>query len=171
VEAKQPKSLWWFEPRWSYRPRLKKEVIAIMQIKMWLRIVAIVTLLTALLAYWLKRALPDVEFDWAAQLALSIGVMVLGLVCMLGFVWFIPPILGVSAKGISRLQGQHASWRWRADIRCLTIDTTDPARPRLNIEAAGRKLFQCGIATKVSAAALAAFLRATFPELVVEEKK
>jgi hypothetical protein len=171
AEAKQPKSLWWFEPRRSYRPRLKKEVFAIIQIKMWLRIVAIVILLTVLLAYGLKRALPDFEFDWAAQLAQSIGVMVLGLVCFSVFIWFIPPIIGVTAKGVSRLQGQHASWRLRADIRRLTIDTTDQARPRLNIEATGKKPFECGIAAKVGAAALAAFLRATFPELAVEEKK
>jgi len=43
-------------------------------------------------------------------------------------------------------------------------------RPRLNIEATGKKPFECGIAGKVSAAAVADFLRATFPELAVEEK-
>ncbi|MGA2556451.1 MAG: hypothetical protein ABSG04_09270 [Verrucomicrobiota bacterium] len=53
----------------------------------------------------------------------------------------------------------------------MTIDTTDLARPRLIIEATGKKPLQCGIAAKLSSASLAAFLRATFPELAVEEKK
>ncbi len=171
MEAKQPKSLWWFEPRWSYWPRLIKEVSTILQLKTWLRIVAIVILLTVLLASAVKRALPDFQFDWAGRLAMSIGGLVLGLAGCLGAYWLIPPIIRVHAKGISRQQGQGASWRLRADIRRLTIDTTDPGRPRLSIEATGKKPFECGIATKVSVAALAAFLRATFPELAVEEKK
>jgi hypothetical protein len=51
------------------------------------------------------------------------------------------------------------------------IDTTDPAHPRLNIEAVDNKPFDCGIAGKVSAAELASFMRRTFPELPVEEKR
>ena len=141
-----------------------------MQIKMWLRIVAMVVLLTAMLAYGVKRALPDFEFHWAGQLARSIGVMVFSLLCFLGAHWLIPPVILVSAKGVFRLQS-HNSRRFRPDIQRLTIDTTDPGRPRLSIEATGKKPFECGIATKVSVAALAAFLRATFPELAVEEKK
>ncbi len=166
-----PKSLWWFEPRWSYTPRLKKEIWEMFQIKMWLRILAIVILLTVLIAYFVNRAIPDFEFEWAARLAFIIGAMALSLVCYLGLFWVIPPIIGVNGRGVSR-QGQgHISWRLRADIRRITIDSTDPARPLLHIEASGKKTIECGIAMKVSVANLAAFLRATFPELVLEVKK
>jgi len=50
-----------------------------MRVKVWLRIVLIVILLTVLLARWLKRAMPDLEFDWAGQLAISIATVVIGL--------------------------------------------------------------------------------------------
>jgi hypothetical protein len=138
---------------------------------MWLRLFAVLILFTVVAAYLLKRAVPDLEFDWAGQLARSIGVMVLGVVCFYGLSWLIPPFIVINANGVARQEGGHVVWRRRADIRRIIIDATDPARPRLNIEATGKKPFERGIAGKVSAAALADFLRATFPELAVEEKK
>ena len=76
----------------------------------------------------------------------------------------------VNQEGVSRIQGGSTFCRRRAEIRRITIDTTD-AGPRLNIEAADNKPFECGIAAKVSAAELAAFVRGTFPELTVEERR
>jgi hypothetical protein len=141
------------------------------QVKMWLRIIAIVILLTALLAYAVKRALPDFEFQWGTHLALSIGGLVFALACFFAIHWLVPPIIGINAKGVSRQQGQSCAWRSRVDIRRITIDTTDPAHPRLNIEATAKKPLECGIAAKVSTPSLVSFLHATFPELVVEEKR
>ena len=143
----------------------------IMQLKMWLRIVVIVILLTVLAAQSLKRAMPDLEFDWAGKLALSIAAVFSGLACYIGLFWLIPPFIWVNAKGVMRLHGNSHFWRRRAEIRRMTIDTTDPARPRMNVEAVDNKPFECGIAGKVSATALAAFVRETLPELTVEERR
>jgi hypothetical protein len=174
VENKLPKELFWVEPRWSYIPRLRTEMAEIKQILMrvwvWLRIVLIAILLTVLLARWAKRAMPDLEFDWAAQLALSIATVFIGLFCFIGLLWLIPPFVFVNRRGVSRLHG-GTFWRRRAEIRRIIIDTTDPAHPRFSIEAADNKPFECGLGGKVSAAALASFLRETLPELTVEEKK
>jgi len=132
------------------------------------RIAAVSIVLTALLAYGLKRAMPELEFDWAGKFALSFGAVLLSLLCFCGLSSLIPPIIGIKKQGVTRQEGQHVSWRRRADIRRITIDITDPARPRLNIEATNKGPFECGIASKVKAASLADFLRATFPELKVE---
>jgi len=175
VETKPPKELFWVEPRWSYIPRLKMEMAEIkqvlMQIKTWLRIIAISILLTVLLAQCLKRAMPELEFDWAAQLALSIATVFIGLFCFIGLLWLMPPFVWVNRRGVSRLHCGSTFWRLRAEMRRVMIDTTDPAHPRLNIEAVDNKPFDCGIAGKVSAAELASFMRRTFPELPVEEKR
>jgi hypothetical protein len=135
----------------------------------WLRIAGISILLTVLIAYGVKRAAPALEFDWASQLALCIAALFFGLLCMFGLWWLVPPFIRINAKGVSRQEGQHVFWRRRADIRRITIDATDPARPRLCIEAAGKAPFESGIAGKVSTEALAVFLRETFPEWTVEQ--
>ena len=95
AQAKKPKSLWWFEPGWSFRPRLKREFSEAIQVTMLPRIVAVVVLLTVPPAYYLKRAMPDLEFDWAGKLVLRIGAMVLALACFYGLSWLIPPIIGI----------------------------------------------------------------------------
>jgi hypothetical protein len=72
----KPKSFLWSEPKWSYRPRTKAELSRILDLKMWLRIIFMVAFLIAALAYAVKRAFPDLEFDWFGALAMSVGVCV-----------------------------------------------------------------------------------------------
>jgi hypothetical protein len=173
TESKSPKSLWWFEPRWSYVPRVKGEMsfLFLVQFKMWLRVLVEVILLTALLAYYVKREIPDLDFDWAGNLAFVIGAFILALGGFVALSFILPPIVAIKSAGVTRQEGQHAIWRRRADIRRITIDVTDPSRPLLKIEAAGKKPFESGISAKVSTAELTAFLRSIFPELSVEQKK
>jgi len=139
-------------------------------IRVWLRILAVVVLLTALLAYGMERAMPGLEIDWTRRLAAGIGMVILYVGCMAGLLWFIPPTITINPRGVSRQHGMQIYWLFRRNVRRITIDVADPSRPLLNIEAAGREPLECGIAAKVSAADLAKFLRETFPELALEEK-
>ena len=164
AQSKGPKSLWWFEPRWSFRPRLKRELTGLVQFKLWLRVLAVVILLTVLLAYALKRKMPNLEFDWERNLAASIGLLIASIGCFAGLMWFIPPTIRIDSKGISRQFGQQVYWLLRPEIRRVTIDITDPSRPFLNVETMAKKTLECGFGPKVSPEALATFLRKKFPE-------
>jgi len=87
------------------------------------RVVAVVIVLTMPAAYYLKHAMPDLEFEWAGNIALSIGEFVVVLPCIYGLSWLIPPIIGIKKQGVTRQEGEHVVWRRRADIRRITIDT------------------------------------------------
>ena len=78
-------------------------------------------------------------------------------------------MISVNRHGVSRQQGQSAHWRRRGDIRRITVVTTDPGRPLLRVESAGRP-FEAGIAARVAPSELMAFLKRSFPELLVEEQ-
>ena len=166
----KPKSVHWFEPKWSYRPRLKAELSQILNLKMWLRIMSVIVLLTVALAYAVNRAVPDLEFNWFAALATGIGALAIGMTGMATVLWFVPPQITINHKAISRQQGQSSHSILPGNIRCITIDTTNPARPLLHVETADRPL-ECGVAVKVSPLILAQFLRELFPELLVVEKR
>jgi hypothetical protein len=59
-------TLWWWEPRWSFVPRIKRETAEILAPRKWLRILALSTAVILVLAFILRRALPDLEFNWLA---------------------------------------------------------------------------------------------------------
>jgi hypothetical protein len=170
VTKTKSESFQWFEPQWSYRPKVKVELFRILNFKMWLRIVAIVIPLTILLAYGTKRAFPNLEFDWVAALGGSIGIAIAMLALMTAILWFVPPIVSINCKGVFYQQGQSTRQRLRSDIRSITIDFTDPVRPFLHVETSKRPL-ECGIAPQISLQNLVQFLRGSFPELLVTEKR
>ena len=163
------KSCQWSEPTWSYRPRLKAEFSRLLEPRMWRRVLVIVALLTIVLAWAIKRVIPDLEFNWFAALAKAAGILIFSLAAMFAVFWWLPPGIRIWSKGVTRQQGNAVEIRQRRNIRCITIDTAEAARPWLRIESAGRPL-ECGIAAKVSPAALALFLREQFPEISVVEK-
>lgn len=148
---------------------MKTELLRILNLGMWLRIIAIVILLTALLAYGLKRIIPDLEFDWVRAMAASIGICILMLAVMTVALWFGAPTITINDKGVSR-GGQAVHWRYRSDIRRITIDVTDATRSWLRVESSHQP-FEAGIGDEVNLADLKDFLRQTFPELVVEERR
>lgn len=162
------KSMSWFEPRWSYVPELKRELACVLRLGMWLRVSAVSALLTCLLAWAIHRALPDLEFDWVGSLLKAIAVLVLGLGAFTGFLFLLPPYVTVGCQGIARQQGQSTSWRLRADLRAITVDYTEPARPLLRVTAA--RPMTVGIGPRMARAELSRFLHETFPEVLVEEK-
>ena len=165
----KPQSYQWSEPTWSYRPRLKTEFSGWLEPRMWRRVLIIVALLTIVLAWAIKRVIPDLEFNWFASLAKAAGMFCFYMAAMFAVFWFMPPRIRIWCKGVARQQGTAAQILQRRNIRCITIDTTNAARPWLRIETAGRP-WECGLAAKVSPAALALFLREQFPEISVVEK-
>lgn len=133
-----------------------------------MRILILVSLITTALAITVHRYLPDLEFDWGRAVALSfVGFLgYFGLVAVT--LWFVPPIIQIADKGIVRQQGRSQSCRLRCDIRCITVDSSEPSKPILRVEST-KKPFAAGLSSKVTPAELARLLRETFPELLVEE--
>jgi hypothetical protein len=171
TDAKKPESLKWFEPSWSFRPRLKQEMARVLNLWMWVRIFVVALLLVILLASLVTRTVPNLEFDWTYAFIVAFGGIVLYLAAFIAFLWFIPPSVEINAKGVCRQQGNHAIWRRHADIRHIILDRTLLERPRLCVEAAGKKVFDCGIASEIGLDSLVAFLREIFPDRVIEERK
>jgi len=164
------KSYQWTEPKWSYQPRAKAELSGILNLKMWLRIIFVVALLASSLAYIVKRAVPDFEFNWFGALATSFGALAFYMAVMFVVFWFVPPSIKIWNKGIMRQQGSTHRTLLRPNIHSITIDTSDSTRPLLRMETTGRPL-ECGIASNVSLPDLTAFLHNTFPESIVTEKR
>ena len=171
TNAKKPKSLNWFEPAWSFRPRLQQELARVLDLRMWVRIFVVSLLLVILLASFVARAVPNLQFDWTRAFSMAFGGILLYLAALLAMFWFVPPRVAINAKGICHQQGQHATWRQHAEIRRIILDRTVQERPRLCVEAAGKKELDCGIASKISLDSLAGFLRETFPDRVIEERR
>ncbi len=165
----KPKSVQWFEPKWSYRPRLKTELCQILNLKMWLRIASVVVLLTVALAFVIKRTVPDLEFNWIAALAKGIGGLAIGMTGMATVLWFFSPTIKIWNKGIMRQQGSSHHMLLLSDIRQISVDATNPSQQWLRVETV-KKPFECGIADKISPTDLAQWLRESFPEIHVSEK-
>ena len=171
TDAKKRKSLTWFEPSWSFRPRLKRELAGVLKLWMWVRIFMVSLFLVMLLAFFVTRKFPDLEFNWIRAFMVAFGGFVLFLMAVTVLMWFVPPTVRINAKGVCRQFGEETEWRQRSDIRRIILDRTIPEQPRLFVEADRKKEFDCGIASKTNLDSLAAFLRETFPNLVIEEKK
>jgi hypothetical protein len=171
THAKKPKSINWFEPSWSFRPRLKRDLACGLNLRRVVRIFAVALLVVIPLAFFVTRAVPNLQFNWAHALIRAVAGVGLSLAAFFAILWFIPPRIGINAKGIYRQQGNHAVWRQCPDIRRIILDRTVLERPRLRVDAAGKKEFDCGIASKINLDSLAASLRETFPNGIIEEIK
>jgi len=161
--------LWWWEPRWSYRPRFKAELGVLANHRVWLRICLWAAVIVTPLALALRYAVPDLEFNWFKGIALSFLAFLLYAGVAFSLYWWMPPIVRLSDKGVSRQQGQHVHWRLRRDIRRIVVDTTALAHPVLRVETTGKPL-EAGVSAKVGPEELLKFLRQAFPELLVEER-
>jgi len=116
MATEQQSAIEWSEPDWSYRPRLKAELASVLDLKMWLRVVVVVIVLTAVFAYAVERGLPGlIEFNWVRGLILSFLVLAGMLGMNLGMMWFFRPAIRIDAKGISRTATSHHC-RLRAEM-------------------------------------------------------
>ena len=170
-DVKKPKSICWFEPSWSFRPRLKLDFVSVLNLWMWARIFVMALILAIILARFVSRRFPDLQFNWTYAFIQAFGGIILYLAAFITFCWVVPPRVQINAKGVCRQQGQHVAWRLRADVQRIILDRTVAERPLLSIESAGKRKFQCGIAPNIKLDSLAVYLRETFLDGTVEERK
>jgi hypothetical protein len=160
----RPDTLSWFEPRWSFVPRYRREFGAVLRPAPWLRIGVAAIPLAALLV-WGIRQVPGVELSWAkaARMTLLSGAALAGMFALLcGLHLLIPPAVRLSRKGVSRQTGQVVLWLKAADLRSITLDRSEPTRARLRIEST-RKTVEIGVGSKVAPDRLVEFLKRTYP--------
>jgi hypothetical protein len=169
TDAKKPKSLRWFEPSWSFRPRLKQDLACVLVLWTWVRVFVVALLLVILLASFVTRTVPNLQFDWTYAFIVAFGGIVLSIAAFIAFFWFVPPKVGINAKGVCRQQGNHAIWCRHSDIRCIILNRTLLERPRLCVEAAEKKEFDCDIASKIGLDSLAAFHETAFGKKLHKE--
>jgi len=118
-----------------------------------------------------KREVPNLEFDWTRGFLSSVAMFIAFMGVFFVYSWFVPPIIRVNEKGISRQEGDQVSWRLRADIQRIIVDRAVPDQPQLQVETSNGRPLACGVGAGMNGEALVAFLRKTFPERVVEERK
>jgi hypothetical protein len=171
ASVKEQPKIQWNEPSWSYRPRIKSEMSTVLSAKMWVRVLAVVTVIVAGMAFSIKRAVPDLDFDWVRAVVLTVGSLAIYLFIFIGAHLLIPPQIRISPKGISRQHGQSVAWRAREDIQSITVDTSDPVCPRLLVEAMGKKPWEAGIAAKVNIPDVVNCLRENFSHALINVKK
>jgi len=135
---------------------------------MWLRIIGVCAVLTFLLARAVTGAYPDLEFPWVRGLLAAVAIIIGVIGFQAVMLFWIPPIIEISAKGVFRQYGSSTRRRLRREIRAIIVDWTEPARPTVRVEAA--KPLTLGVGEKIERTQLTGFLRARFPELVVEER-
>ena len=166
-----PTVLRWSEPQWSYRPKVKAEISRIVGLKPVLRIVIVAALVAGLFAYGIRRAVPDLEFNWVVSFIMSAGILLLYVIFLGAMFWFAPPEIHLTSEGVSYQRGRAPRRRLRSELKRITIDVLGPDRRILTVEAAGKRPLQFGIASEVSTPGLMEFLSGTFPGLVVEERR
>ena len=162
-DTKKSNSLSWFEPAWGFRPRGKKAFAEVLNLGAWVRIFVAALLLAALLAYFTLRAIPDLEFNWIMGFCAAFGGAVLMVGVSMAQAWFIPPKISINSKGVCRTQSAVV-WRLRADIARICLDQSILEKPRLRVEATGKRALEFGIAPGIDLELLRGFLRETFPE-------
>lgn len=161
---KRPETLSWFEPRWSFVPRVRRDFALLLKPAFWMRIAALSVPLAVLLVWGIRRV-PGAELGWveAARLGLLSGAVLASmLVLLLGVHLLVPPLVRLSPKGVSRQTGQSVQWMRSADLRSVTVDLSDPAQPRLRVESS-RKTVEIGIGGKVALDPLLEFLKRAYP--------
>ena len=137
---------------------------------LWIRAIIASLLATALLAYCVETLIPDLEFNWIGALVKCFGFAVLGIGIAFLVSCLIPPIICVQSKGIFRQEGQSVCWRLRSEIRKITVDVPNPVQPVLRVDA-NTIPFEAGISEKLNPRVLMEYLKQTFPELLINEKR
>ena len=166
-KAGSKSSLWWFEPRWSYLPRVKRETAFVFRLVFWLRIIAASLGLAAVALFFARNAAPDLEFNWTRAFLFAVGLPGLSLVSFTWLLRWIPPTISINRHGVCR----DKYWKRRSDICKLRVDAVDRSRPVLIVETASQHPLVVGIGPGILPVKLLALLREFFPELMVEENR
>lgn len=159
----KPRKEWqWWEPRWSFRPRLWKEFKPFLNPWLWVRLELVVIVFLGFVL-WLVGKFPEIELplERIIPLALIVPPVLIG-IPLIAY-WLIPPMIAVSHKGILVMHGQSARWFLAAKIESVQLLLQVPHHPLLRVSA-GKLIGTYGIGPKVDLTGLEAFIREVLPE-------
>lgn len=163
---KQRKEFTWWEPSWSFRPKLAKAFQPARNPWFWVRI-ELAGVVFIGFAFWLSKRFPDLELPLGRLIpaALAVPLVVAGAPLLL--FWWMPPFIAVTRKGVMVMQGQHANWYLAKQIQAVQLLLHVPERPLLRVST-DAKSGTYGIALKVNLADLETFIREALPEAKCE---
>lgn len=119
--GRRSKTVWWFEPRWSYvRPFLAQYSQSFNK-KACLRILLICGAITAAIAVWLHFALPNLQFNWMGNFLKAIAGFIAYLGAFLIVYIAIPPFVSIHKKGIQIQHGQGVRLYKHKDIQAARL--------------------------------------------------
>lgn len=163
---KRRKEWLWWEPHWSFRPKLRKVFEPFLNPWLWLRMeLAAVVLLG--FVFWLAGRFPEIELpmERIALLALILPPAILGTPLLM--YWWLPPFVSISRKGILIMHGQISRWLLAKRIQTVQLLLQVPAHPLIRVTTT-EATETYGIAAKVNLADLEAFIREVLPEVKCE---
>lgn len=153
----RPKSFGWWEPRWSYVPRMLREIREIFAPQSCLRIVlvsaALVLAIYVAVELWLGPAMPAFRFNWLGAFAKGIGGIGVLLALHIILHVAIPPRVTISKRGIARQHGQAVRVTKHGDITAMHLVLRRVARHFIRVETAKRSQ-RIGLGRRVSLLAL-----------------
>ncbi|HJT32765.1 MAG TPA: hypothetical protein VJ783_12050 [Pirellulales bacterium] len=154
----RPKTVGWWEPRWSFVPRELRHFNKSFSPKASLRIAgvsAVVTLaLYLIVELALRPALPALQIDWPTTLAQVIAGFALILAYLFAICLLLPPYISVSSKRVQIQHGEHVQVITHEQIRVVHFVIRRSGRHFIRVETATTSR-RIGISPKVSLDALA----------------
>lgn len=177
--------IWWFEPRWSREPEIKRVTDFVVHWRFWILCVLLPYLCYAALILLISSKVPEVKSDLPQLLFYRpFAIVFLVLFLRYGFIW-IPQMVAINSKGIF----YAGKWIARDQIAALRVEMPDPARSYLCIrktpastQPANRWLAkltkanplgndaQIGISEKIAVPELIEFIRNQLPEIKISRQ-
>jgi hypothetical protein len=159
------RSISWWEPRWSFIPRMKNELRVLLSPRTWLRIACLTMIVVAVIIVATDALVPNLQFDWAGALLKSVGVLLLQLTLISGVLFLVPPRITVNRRAIVVQHGNSTRSFAQGKVDGLNLSLHDGGQLRLWVTCRGRS--RCyGLPRSVDIAALRAILG---EELVVHD--
>lgn len=157
----RPKTVGWWEPRWSFAPKNLREFRRALAPKACLHIAIAAAIATVALyivvELTLRPAMPALQFNWPKAFAQSVAAIAACLAVFLGLSVTVPDYISVSSKRILIQQGGHAEAFKHGDIKAVHRVFRSNDRHFIRVET-GTTCRRIGLSPKVSVNALAELL-------------
>jgi hypothetical protein len=158
---KPSKTIWWWEPRWSHCASVRSEWRELVQLDLWMRVIAVSALATGAIAgvveVFLRPQLPALQFDWFAALLKSISAIAACLAVHVVLRLAIPSTVSLRPKGISIQWGESVRWFPNEKIISVHLVLRERRRHYLRI-VTERGMTRVGIGWRVNLDQVAEFL-------------
>jgi hypothetical protein len=119
--GRRSKTIWWFEPRWSYLCPFLLQSSQSFNKKACLRILLVCGAITAAVAIWLQIALPNLQFNWPVNLLKAFAGFIAYIGMFLIIYIAIPPFVSIHKKGIQIQHGQGVRLYKHEDIQAARL--------------------------------------------------